>query len=185
MDFVNNIFYNLSNIGTEEYNNINKEISNKNYSNYNLENYSDYNNYFKANNIATNQQCIFINGSTTGGIDSNYIDYNSKLLMNKTSRVKNEDSISNRIFKTVPYLGKGPYDVNNENKLNNYQLNSNRKTHNSNTEITNDEYTYYPLIPSIESTITNPSNLVEGVASSDWIRGGIPSRLLNRDQGNN
>jgi hypothetical protein len=39
----------------------------------------------------------------------------------------------------------------------------------------------YPLIPSIAATITNPSNLIEGVAANGWIRGGIPSRELERE----
>ena len=57
---------------------------------------------------------------------------------------------------------------------------TNRKTQNPNTEVTQDNYTYTPLIPAIETTITNPSNLVEGVAYEGWVRGGVPSRLLNR-----
>ena len=34
----------------------------------------------------------------------------------------------------------------------------------------------YPLVPSIKATVTNPANLVEGVASDGWVRGGVPSR---------
>ena len=44
------------------------------------------------------------------------------------------------------------------------------------------EYSNYPLIPSIQNTITNPANLVEGVAADGWIRGGVPSRELQKDQ---
>jgi len=43
-------------------------------------------------------------------------------------------------------------------------------------------YSNYPLIPSIESTVSNPANLVEGIAADGWIRGGLPSRNLTRDQ---
>jgi hypothetical protein len=43
-------------------------------------------------------------------------------------------------------------------------------------------YTNYPLLPSIQATVTNPANLVEGVAADGWIRGGLPSRDLTRDQ---
>ena len=52
----------------------------------------------------------------------------------------------------------------------------------SDSEIKNDNYTYTPLIPSVESTIANPSNCVESVAYKGWIRGGMPSRLLNREE---
>jgi hypothetical protein len=36
-------------------------------------------------------------------------------------------------------------------------------------------------LPSIENSITNPANLVEGVAVDGWIRGGAPSRELQKD----
>ena len=92
------------------------------------------------------------------------------------------DNEKERLFKTSPYLGKGPFDVNSYNIINNINLNSNKKTMNSDSEIKHDNYTYTPLIPTIESTIANPSNLVEGVAYKGWIRGGMPSRLLNREE---
>ena len=38
------------------------------------------------------------------------------------------------------------------------------------------------MIPSLQSTINNPANLVEGVAEKGWIRGGVPSRELARDK---
>ena len=43
-------------------------------------------------------------------------------------------------------------------------------------------YSNYPLIPSIANSVTNPANLVEGVADEGWIRGGLPSRELQKDQ---
>lgn len=43
-------------------------------------------------------------------------------------------------------------------------------------------YLNYPLIPSIASTVTNPSNLIEGVAANGWVRGGIPSREMSREK---
>ena len=38
------------------------------------------------------------------------------------------------------------------------------------------------MIPTLQATIQNPANLVEGVAAEGWIRGGLPSRELTRDQ---
>ena len=43
-------------------------------------------------------------------------------------------------------------------------------------------YRHTPMIPSLQSTITNPANLVEGAAAEGWIRGGVPSRELTRDK---
>ena len=39
----------------------------------------------------------------------------------------------------------------------------------------------YPLLPSLEATVQNPANLVEGVAAEGWIRGGASSRDLVRE----
>ena len=36
------------------------------------------------------------------------------------------------------------------------------------------------LVPSLQKTIQNPSNLIEGEALDGWIRGGLPARDLTR-----
>jgi len=38
------------------------------------------------------------------------------------------------------------------------------------------------MLPSLANSINNPANLVEGVAVNGWIRGGLPSRELIRDE---
>ena len=38
------------------------------------------------------------------------------------------------------------------------------------------------MIPSLKATINNPANLVEGVAAEGWIRGGLPTKQLTKDQ---
>jgi hypothetical protein len=43
-------------------------------------------------------------------------------------------------------------------------------------------YRNTPMIPSLHATISNPANLIEGVAAEGWIRGGVPSRELTRDK---
>ena len=37
------------------------------------------------------------------------------------------------------------------------------------------------LVPSLRETIQNPDNLIEDSADKGWIRGGIPSREITRD----
>jgi hypothetical protein len=58
----------------------------------------------------------------------------------------------------------------------------NKKSINTTTEQSYIPYQNYPLIPSIENSVTNPANLVEGVAADGWIRGGVPSRELQKDK---
>ena len=38
------------------------------------------------------------------------------------------------------------------------------------------------LVPALKASIQNPANLCEGIAADGWIRGGLPSRELSRDQ---
>ena len=181
MSLIDNMFNNLSRIGLDECDKTNKQISNIKSSEYMLENYSVYNSLSSANNLAQNQPNIFINGSPNGGISANVIDDNSKLKLSEITKNRERDEGNHkRLFTTIPYLGNGPYDVVSDNDLKLPILNTNRKTENPNTEVSQDNYIYYPLIPSIESTISNPENLVEGAANPDWIRGGLPSRLYNR-----
>jgi hypothetical protein len=40
---------------------------------------------------------------------------------------------------------------------------------------------FTPMVPSLERNIQNPNNLIPEVAAEGWIRGGLPSRLYNRD----
>ena len=37
------------------------------------------------------------------------------------------------------------------------------------------------IVTSHQETIQNPSNIIEGEANKGWIRGGIPSREITRD----
>ena len=162
----------------------NRSIQNTNASNYMLENYNVYSPETTSLILAISQPNVFFNGTPGGGINSNYIDDNSNLKLSKMSKQKERTINQERLFSTVPYLGKGPTNVDVESNIKNGDLNSNRKTQDPNSEVSHISYSYYPLLPSIEATVNNPVNLVEGVAAAGWIRGGIPSRILNREENN-
>ena len=38
------------------------------------------------------------------------------------------------------------------------------------------------LVPSLKATIQNPANICEDIAAEGWIRGGLPSREMSRNQ---
>ena len=78
-------------------------------------------------------------------------------------------SLMQRPFLTVPYLGRGKFDPSLESKLQQRASSTTKKSVNPSSEITYDSG--YPLLPSIEKTITNPKYLVES-----WTRGGDSSR---------
>ena len=69
-----------------------------------------------------------------------------------------------------------------ESQIQQSEMGNNRKSINPSSEVSHLNYRQTPLIASIQTSITNPANLIEGVADKGWIRGGIPARQLTRDK---
>ena len=62
MNQLNNLFDNISRIGSDNYDKTNKQIQNNKSSNYVLENYNNFNTFLSALNLA-NKHGIFISAS--------------------------------------------------------------------------------------------------------------------------
>ena len=131
--------------------------------------------------FATNQPNVNFSGSHQTGIGGCNIEENSVLLHTYPSKPKCRINLQTRQFLTVPYLGKGGGNPVIEQQLLQGESETNRKSVHPYSEICYNNYKNTPLLPSIEATITNPTNLVESEASDGWIRGGLPSRELTRD----
>lgn len=154
--------------------------------------YGSYNttNYFSQNcglknplNFATSMPNVFVNGgfgnSGAGGCN---INSDSKLKIGTIqTNPKCRISLLTRPFATVPYLGRGPSNPILESQIQQGDVITNKKSCNTTTEQSHIDYRHYPLIPSLQATVTNPTNLVEGVAAEGWIQGGLPTRELIRD----
>ena len=132
--------------------------------------------------FATSQPSVNFSGSHQVGIGGCNIDDNSKLHLTDISKPKCRISLYERPFLTVPYLGRGSSNPGLESQLQQGELANNRKSINPSSEVCYSNYSQTPMIPSLKATIDNPANLVEGVAAEGWIRGGLPSRELVRDQ---
>lgn len=133
--------------------------------------------------FATSQPGIFYEGGHQTGAGGCNIDINSKLLNGSIgTHPRCKISLNERPFITVPYLGRGECNPLLESKLIQGDLTINKRSVNLLSEQCYSNYLNYPLIPSISSTVTNPSNLVEGVASEGRVRGGIPSREMSREK---
>jgi hypothetical protein len=157
----------------------NVEICNYSLQNYYLQDCS----MKKPMDLALTQPCIFYKGSFNTGAGGCNIDDNSKLLIGSIqTHPSGKVSLFHRPFATVPFLGRGSVDPAIEFQLLQGSTNTNKKsiTNSSEKSYLNNHYT--PLIPSVQKTINNPNNLVEDSASSGWVRGGLPSRDLTRDQ---
>ena len=174
-------FNNLARIGEDECDISQRNIQNSKQATYMLDNFRPACPMKKAIEFATSQPNVNYNGSHQVGINGCNIDENSELSITKITKPKCRISLFHRPFATVPFLGRGESNPVLESQIQQGDLANNRKSANPSSEVCYMGYQNTPMIPSLKATISNPSNLVEGVAASGWIRGGLPSRELTRD----
>ena len=131
---------------------------------------------------ATSQPSVNIKGCNTVGFNGHNVDEYSKLIKgDNESRPQGRISLNQRLFATVPYLGRGCCNTDMESQLQQGDMSQNKKSANPLMEKSFSSRKNYPLLPSLEATVQNPANLVEGVAAEGWIRGGASSRDLVRE----
>ena len=122
--------------------------------------------------FATNQVNVNYSGAGGGGKQCGLGGCNNgestKLQFGAQTHPRCRVALLQRQFPTVPYLGKGTFDCNLETQLRMSEATiANRKSVNAAAEVSYLPLSQYPLIPSIEHSITNPDYLVE-----PWTRGG-------------
>jgi hypothetical protein len=173
-------FNQMSRIGNDSTDLSERNIQNANSANYLLENLNTSCPMNKAISFATSQPDVYYSGGYTAGC---FIDQSSDLERSLLSKPKTRISLNQRPYLTVPYLGRGQSNVVLETQmLQGADLANNRKSANPSSELSYVNYSSTPLIPSVQATINNPSNLIESIAAEGWIRGGLPSRELARDK---
>lgn len=179
----NYLFDNMTRIGEDECGLSQQNIQSTNAENYMLTSFNAANcGMGTPISIATSQPGINYSGSHQVGIGGCNIDQNSDLFINsQENRPVCKLSLSERPFSTVPYMGRGPVNPEVESQLQQSESSVNKKSANTISDQSFIDYTYYPLIPSLQSTVQNPSNIVEESAAEGWIRGGLPSRDIKRD----
>jgi hypothetical protein len=176
-------FFNQSRIGEDEVSLTQNNIQHNAQNSYMLQNfYVQDCDMRKPIEFATSQ--INVNYCAAGGLGNQCgvggcnIDENSTMLLGSLqTHPKCRISLFHRPFLTVPYLGKGPFNPIMESQLQQTDtFSNNKKSVNNISELSYIPLSHYPLLPTIQETITNPSYLVEGVAMDGWIRGGACSR---------
>lgn len=150
--------------------------------NYMLQNFRPQCPMTNAIDFATSQPSVNFGGSHQLGVGGCNVDASSKLMLTGSTKPACKISLWERPFITVPFLGRGKGDAELESNLQQGELAGGRKSVNQLSEISYDSYRRVPLVPSLQDTISNPHNLVEGVAADGWIRGGMPSREMTRDK---
>jgi len=162
-----------------------KTIQNINGSNYLFQNFFAQDTTMqKPIYVATQQPSMFYKGSVGGLGQNGYnIEENSQLTIGSLqTHPKARIDLVQRPFLTVPFLGRGNVDPVMESQIILGESYTNKKSFNQLSEQSYLPFSNTPLIPSIKNTISNPQYLVEETDGS--VRGGLPSRELNRDTGN-
>tara|TARA_B110000285_G_scaffold65659_1_gene75524 strand:+ start:14059 stop:14652 length:594 start_codon:yes stop_codon:yes gene_type:complete len=177
-------FDSLSRIGDDSCGLSQRNVQNSSQSSYLLTNFFSQDCGMKRPiEFATSQPNVNFTGGFQVGAGGCNIDTNSDLLIGTiNTNPKCRISLYERPFKTVPFLGRGSSNPVLESHIQQGDMITNKKSINTTTEQSYIPYRNYPLLPSIENSVTNPANLVEGVALDGWVRGGVPSRELQKDK---
>jgi hypothetical protein len=177
-------FDNMSRIGLDDCNKSQTDIQNISSCNYMTQNFFASDCSMKNPiSLATTQPGIMYNGGFNSGAGGCNIDTSSMLQIGTIqTHPRCRIDLFQRPFATVPFLGRGSVDPILEAQIQQGEAITSKR---SVTRLTEKSYLKYhttPLIPEVKQTIQNPTNLIEGMASEGWIRGGVPSRELTRDQ---
>jgi len=173
------MFDNLTGLGNDSTGITEKELQSQYHNNYTTTN------HFKnqvvtgaPTKFATSQPNVFLTRAPHGSLRGSEIDVESNLLISTIqTNPKCKLNLQQRPYLTVPYLGRGPAKPLLESKL---QQGSQVEQLKSCKTVTEKGFSREktPLVESLQETIQNPDNLIEGNAHQGWIRGGLPSRQL-------
>jgi hypothetical protein len=174
--FSNYTFNNFDRISNDTTDNTQQNLQNIKFANYSLSSY--FSESITTDNIkfATQQPNIMINGTTYGtGLNGDIIDYDTLLNINKEQeRPIDKLSLNQRMFLTVPYLGRGSCDTVAESQLQQGEHVTEKK---SISTVTDKSLLRYRMVPNDSKMAARVSNYkVEESAHNGWVRGGGTSR---------
>jgi len=179
-------FENMSRIGNDSCSMDQDTIQNIGACNYLLQNFFIQDCGMKSPiQFATTQPGINYSSGNVGtsmGANGCVVDDNSKLSIGSTqTHPKCKIDLMQRPFLTIPYLGKGSVNPILESQMLQGESITNKRSVTKLGEISYAKYYNTPLLSDIEERMTNPEYCVEDSAKQGWIRGGVPSRELTRD----
>lgn len=130
-------------------------------------------------NNATNLPMVYFKNGVDVG--SCVVDDSSKLRVGLTKKFPRcPQQLFERPYLTVPYMGRGPGDMNLESQLVPGEATAVKRQCNTLSGVSI-PHQFTPLVDHLEYNVQNPEHIVEEVADDTWVRGGAPSRLVVRD----
>lgn len=178
VDFV---FNNLSRLGQDNNNLTQESIMNKSHLNYTTVNYGDLSDK-TAIQMSTSHPTMNMKGGYQIAPNGQNINESSNLMKAKMTNLNYKISLQERSFKTVPYLGRGNTDVGLEQSL---RLGDTMKDKKSVSQLNENclfNVEKYPLQGNMKKNIKNSKHFIEESAASGWVRGGLPSREIYKNE---
>jgi hypothetical protein len=137
----------------------------------------------KTKTLAVSQPCINYSGGFGMGPGGCNVDTSSRLLIGGIQTYSKEKiDLFHRAYATVPYLGRGSVDPILESQIQQGESITDKRSVTKLPEKSFLPYHTTPLIPEVKHHIQNSNMMIESDASSGWVRGGVASRELTRDQ---
>tara|TARA_E500000178_G_scaffold329065_1_gene359627 strand:- start:951 stop:1526 length:576 start_codon:yes stop_codon:yes gene_type:complete len=177
-------FHQTTRLGNDSCDNSQRNIQNTSYANHMLNNFRPKCPTSDHVEFATGELFMNFKGGNQVSFGGNNINENSMLFLSNLTKPGCKINLNERPFMSVPFLGKGKGNIDVESSILLGNLNTSRKTANHLSEISYKEGNETLLVNTLKNTISNPANLVEGVADKNWIRGGVPSRELSKQKCN-
>lgn len=176
-------FNNLGRIGTDEVDNSQKNMENTRYANYMLDNFLTNISSQEHVKFATSYPSMNFRGMGGGvGVPGQVIDDDSKLIQSDATRALEKLQLNERMFVTVPYLGRGYGNPVVESQLQQGEAVADRKSLTTIMEQNFMNQDNYPLMTDVKERVTNPAFSIEEVALNGWTRGGVASRDMDYKQ---
>jgi len=169
------LFNSMGRIGIDVTDQTAQNLYNTRFGNYTVSNYFSDSTTGQQVNFATQQPNVMMNAKS--GVAPGVVDQYSFILQNTdTERPLEKLSLNERLFRTVPYLGRGSGDPTLESQLLQGETVSDKKSVATVSEQSYINYATYPMMDDLKSRIGNPVYSVEEAALDGWVRGGSSAR---------
>lgn len=169
------LFNSMGRIGIDITDQTAQNLYNTRFGNYMVSNYFSDSTTGQQVQFATQQPTIMLNAKS--GVAPGVVDQYSFILQNtETERPLEKLCLNERLFRTVPYLGRGSGDPTLESQLLQGECISDKKSVSTVSELSYMNHANFPMMDDLKSRIGNPAYSVEEAALDGWVRGGSSAR---------
>jgi len=174
------MFNNMGRMGADATDKTQQTMYNTRITNYTLSNYFSSSKSDSHVMFATMQPSVSFNGVNGGsGVGGGVVD-NESLLLNQAEQERPLEKVQlmQRMFATVPYLGKGAGNADIESQLQQGDIIDHKKSTSTIMEKSFMPYSMMVTDYNMNERVSNPAYTVEEVAMDGWVRGGADARNL-------